>query len=424
MKSQFPMSGNTPKSRNDLAISVIYSELNSQRFAENIFPAPNINGLNKIRTIDIDTEVNGEKVSGTITIEPARGTTCYTTLTHDVILGLTRLWKDAGQPKEKLHASFGQLWRAMGNYIHHPSQANIKYMKTELDKLKKNFITFDTCFVTQEGIKDTSYEPTNILSELKIRVVENIKTKKIINRGFEFRFAPYYEANLDNNKTVIPANIDGRKYIKNTSAKVIQPMVERFLGKKIRHNQKMKSKRPIQFSVKCETLIIKRFAGYKWINYKTPSKQKRFLDRLAKAFTGMPLTIEGYQVNSFVSESAQPGAYKITFAAVHVNETDSNQFSNNQISKDIVDLLISKVGNKKNHGLYYTYAKHYSYTFIQHVIGIWEEDIKNPSKEIQNKHAWFTELVHIEAHKNSGIKYIVGCKDGKDCKYYIANKNG
>lgn len=82
----------------------------------------------------------------------------------------------------------------------------------------------------------------------------------------------------------------------NIHACTLRPMVERILLNKIQNNQKQKINQRFFFTVDFEQIFNKLFQRFNISEYMVHCEQLDFLDKLAKAFTGMSLSYKKYEV--------------------------------------------------------------------------------------------------------------------------------
>lgn len=399
-----------------LSSDVVFSELNFHKRAALLFPPTNTVKVNESRNLPVKiADSNGKMLPGSISIQPGSGLTPYTTTSYDVLVGLIVLWREAGEPNDLLAASFNQLWMAMG-HTSRPGSGEINMLLRELDMLHRNFLSWTSSYLTEdETISDK--ESYNILSKLDIHEVRDRKTGQLKKGGFSFVFHETSSRNLKGPNTVLPVNSAARNLVKNRTAKAIQPHVETTLTGFIReaYNHKSKAIRPLTIST--QTLLEKHLPTLDPKNYQAPSKQERLCNSIAKAFNGIPLSIEGYKIESVAlkSSSKSKPSWMVSFSAVK-DESYQPPQENEKLGKvnhEVYDLLYDTLGDDNNTAFYTLLSRKYDHTLISRAIGNWKESIAN-NPDIENIHGYFTETLHRMVHE-MGLDWIKNC--GADCKY-------
>lgn len=395
-----------PNTKDDLS-KIISMEANYDRWSNFLFPhrkSQDLYGRRK-KTWIIDLPY-GEKSEAHIEIIPAQDERCYTDRTYDVFLALVEIWQDSIMTDEPMELYIGDIAKKLDL----KENGRISSMIVEeLRCLEETKVSWIFSFQTAETREDT-YKNQRILDTFDY-VQRKERVKGVTNTRCVLRLSEHIRNNV-RNKITIPINFKARKKIRSSIAKTLYNRIDNILAKNPVHERTLAGL--------VEDLNIPA------TRYKHKSQRLELAERLKRNLDGIELSRLGVFLSLEIKETANGKDWKCIFRkkgeAQGIQKSKPRLpivNSDKAVREYLVDLIASMIGSKeKNHGLYNTFALHYSENMIHRATAEFKElTAINPN--IANKESYFTALMHTIAHKLDK-DWIKPCDE--TCRYRPENQ--
>lgn len=392
----------------------MFAEANYDRWQNFLFPPRQTPELDKPRVSPSISVIspNGEAGEGRIEILPSYGGKCYTTRTYEVLQAITQIWEDHGKKDDPITVPLSEIARKLDLKT---SGRVLNIIFNEMKSLSRTVtvwrFTFSTANEANKNVEDQKVLDTFEYLEKKDRISGLTKETKC-----KFRLSELIRNNLRHGVT-IPINFSARKSIKSDICKAIYSRIDsEIVGKKRLENT-------------ATTIVEKYYLTPD--RYKYKSQRKGLVETVKKNLDGVETSREGVYLTVSIEETADGSDWK----CVYTTKGESKELkklakSGNRTSlaivnsdKDFRDYLIDEIeavvgGKDENLALYQLFALHYSENHIRRALGEFKE-LTDSNPGITKKHAYFTSLMHIMAHKLNK-DWINHCD--RNCKFRPENQ--
>ena len=388
--------------------TVVFSEVNIERWSNFIFPHYKAKNLDQKRTIRRSiTLQDGTTGEQSITVQPGAGDKSYTNKTHRVFLALVLLWDEKGK---SLDGTVTFSLREIAKKLNLKwSGSNIaSRLLRELDCLNGTRMAWAISFEVDKGQRE-SVRKFHIISDISY---ESFK-ERIQLRRFEALCTIRFNEKITHNlltKKISPVNLTTLLSFKNGISEVFYCRIDSVMSQvSIREWSGIRILKELQLS------DIKI--------YSRPARRKYLLEKICADINGKPLS-SGEILHAQLGKTADGKDHKITCTKTPApfNPPIKKNFPEVKKQKgeieNLVEEIARRVGEKeKNYGWYFLLAKHYSSTVIFRALGEFEETYRD---DVKSPGAWFTDRFHQIVHLMD-LEWI-GTECDKTCPYRKENQ--
>lgn len=409
---------NNSKDKANNSNGIILLEANSEKYQAQIFPLPTAPNLFSTYTKVVKDSINGDV--DIFRIIPANEHSRYTSRTYEVYCAVVMIWFEEGKPEEPMHISLSRI----ATVLNKSKNGNtFRLIEKELRCLYVTTMEWDKSFETPEG-KKRSNPLGKFLDTFKYLSLDKLGEQKKSQASCEIRLDERIRINL-RNKIWIPVNFKVRSSIKGAVGKVLYGKIDNVMCSKISRNQST------FFSWSAEYIINE--LQLKKSRYVYLSQRKILLQGILKNLNKKELSKLGYFLSVELAPTVDGRDYKLNFSVWNSNiDSDANSNGNlgnnklpsivntdKQLLEDIVDIIAEFAGEREgNYKMYLSFARHYSYQFIDRAVRWAKESEINKLEKgeyIASKGAFFQTTLHRKVHE-ANMLWVNPDKCGKDCK--------
>ncbi len=385
----------------------LHPEANIAKFANILFIPPNAKNLHDTRRFDFKKHItNGEKISASIEIRPAKDYRTLTVYDQKILYALFQLWEDKGKPT---NGKFSFSGREMARVLGIKSSGMFeKRLKTSLDVLKSTNLTWIQSYGTKDYTKDL-VSGFNILSNMQYLDLSYRRKENRFKSMYKITFNEYIIENLLAGKTK-PFLLKEMLSISGYKAAALYTALDVFLAKAtIRELTATKIIREILH------IDSKRY------NYKKIRKQE--LLNLIKALQGKKIS-NGAALQLEIAETSDKSDWKLVIRAIPPSKRSHKNFLKPVNDDSAIDILVSDIrqatGIRGEDEPLRLMVQYYPVDLLYKVMSLYKADYKHNGADIRKPIALFQGILHGIAHEN-GLEWIFGC--GKDCRHRPENKH-
>ena len=384
----------------------LHPEANIAKFANILFIPPSAKNLYETRRFDFEKRItNGERISASIEIRPAKDYRNLTVYDQKILYALFQLWEDKGKPS---NGKFSFSGREMARVLGIKSSGMFeKRLKMSLDVLRNTSLTWMQSYDTKEYTKKLVSGFSILNSAQYLDLLYRNKENRFDGMN-TVTFNEYITENLLTGKTK-PFLLKEMLSISGYKAAALYTALDVFLAK-------------ATIRELTATKIIKEILHLDGKRYQYKYIRKQELLNLIKALQGKKIS-NGAVLQLEIAETTDKSDWKLVIRAVPPSKKGNKSFLKLINDDSTVEILISDIrratGIRNEDEPLKFMAQYYPEGLLFKAMSLYKADYKHNGIDIKNPIALFQGILHGIAHEN-GFEWIFGC--GKDCKHRPENK--